>query len=285
MLGALTAAWRDQSAWGILTLTSVAGTNTITATLASAGSVTFGPLSYLTGAKFWLIPANTNTGATTLNVTSPAGGSALGAKNVFWNGAACVGGELRQNVPALVGYDGTQFHIIANGFNAPFLDTHPVVEGSGDSTKKFRIEADGITTATTRVGTVPDYDFTFGQVGVKVGSFTRDISIASGTQAVTGVGFTPKAVVFFTGLGAANETGLSVGGDDGTTGVCVYNNAQNTATAWGANGSTASIVIVNAAGTSYAGKISAFGADGFTVTWTKTGSPVGTYIISYLAFR
>lgn len=107
------AAWRDQTAWGILTLTSVAGTNTITATLASAGSVTFGPTSYLTGAKFLLVPANTNTGATTLNITSPAGGSALGAKNVFSYGVACVGGELVQNLPYILEYDGTQLNILS----------------------------------------------------------------------------------------------------------------------------------------------------------------------------
>ena len=129
-------------------LASVAGTNTIT------GSATPTPAAYASGQKFILVPANTNTGATTLNV------SGLGAKNIFWNGAACVGGELRQNIPAVVEYDGTQFHIIANGFNAPFSDTHAIVEGSSDATKKVRIEADGITTGTTRVITMPDADVT-----------------------------------------------------------------------------------------------------------------------------
>lgn len=114
MMQAHVAAWRDQTAWGILNLTTVAGTNTITATVATAGSVTFGPTSLATGMKFYLVPANTNTGATTLNITSPNGGSALGAKNVFSNGAACVGGEFIQNVPAVVAYDGTQFHIFGS---------------------------------------------------------------------------------------------------------------------------------------------------------------------------
>lgn len=131
-------------------LASVAGTNTITA------SATPTPGAYASGQKFVLVPAVTNTGATTVNVSS------LGAKNIFWNGAACVGGELRASIPALIEYDGTQFHIIANGFNAPFLDTHPVVQGSADSTKKVRFEADGITTGTTRVLTVPDRDLTIG---------------------------------------------------------------------------------------------------------------------------
>ena len=87
-------------------LTSVAGTNTITAALAQS------PAAYTAGDRFILIPANTNTGATTLNVT-PSGGSALGAKNIFSFGAACVGGELIASVPVEVVYDGTQFNIIS----------------------------------------------------------------------------------------------------------------------------------------------------------------------------
>lgn len=85
-------------------LTGVAGTNTITATgPANLGLATSPPL--------WFIPANTNTGATTLNIT-PSGGAALTAKNVFSGGAACVGGELVAGVPAAVVYDGTQYNLL-----------------------------------------------------------------------------------------------------------------------------------------------------------------------------
>ena len=83
----------------IVGMTGVAGTNTITAT---AGNVA----AYVTGAFFLFTPANTNTGATTLNV----GG--IGAKNVFCGGAACVGGEIFAGVPCMVCYDGTQFNIV-----------------------------------------------------------------------------------------------------------------------------------------------------------------------------
>lgn len=81
-------------------LTSVAGTNTVTAT---------GPASqtaYAAGQMFRFIPANTNTGATTLNISS------LGAKNIFIRGVACVGGEIVANVPVEVVYDGTQFNLM-----------------------------------------------------------------------------------------------------------------------------------------------------------------------------
>jgi len=84
-------------------LTSVAGTNTITAT--GPSSLT----AYAAGQKFHFLPAGTNTGATTLAIT---GATALAAKNVFWNGAACAGGEIKSGVPCVVEYDGTQFNII-----------------------------------------------------------------------------------------------------------------------------------------------------------------------------
>ena len=37
------------------------------------------------------------------------------------------------------------------------------------------------------------------------------------------------------------------------------------------------------AGNIHQGEISAFGADGFTVTWSTTGSPTGTMTVGYLA--
>jgi hypothetical protein len=86
-------------------LTSVTGTNTIAGT---------GPASltaYAAGQKFSFLPANDNTGATTINITQ-SGAAALGAKNVFAGGAACVGGEIQAGIPCTVQYDGTQFHLV-----------------------------------------------------------------------------------------------------------------------------------------------------------------------------
>lgn len=61
-------------------LTSVAGTNTVTATATPTPA-------YAVGQRFTLIPAVTNTGAVTLNI------SAVGAGAVQWAGAALTGGE------------------------------------------------------------------------------------------------------------------------------------------------------------------------------------------------
>lgn len=192
-------------------LTGTAGTNTITA------SATPTPSAYAAGQRFTLIPANTNTGATTLDVSS------LGAKNVFWNGVACVGGEIRQNVPILVFYDGTQFHLLGNSFNAPFNDAYPVVEGSADSTKKVRFEADGLTTATTRVVTVPDRDVTINNLTSITASLGADVSLnntgsyfdgPSVAQGTSGTWFVSGYVTLVDTAGAAT---MNVKLWDGTT--------------------------------------------------------------------
>jgi hypothetical protein len=161
-------------------LASVAGTNTIT------GSASPTPAAYVAGQVFRFIPAGDNTSATTLNVSS------LGAGAVQWNGVACVGGEIRSGIPVEVFVSTTTpiFNIIGNDFNAPFLDTHPIVYGGTDRTKKVRVEVDGLTTATTRVWTAADRDLTVGGVtGTAVASTSGTsidfTSIPSGTKRIT----------------------------------------------------------------------------------------------------
>lgn len=111
-------------------LTSVSGTNTI------AGTATPTPSAYAAGQAFEFIPAATNTGATTLNVSS------LGAKNVYSNGAACVGGEITINVPVRVYYDGTQFNLIggataAQGSSWALIQSQTAPGGAGVSSIDF----------------------------------------------------------------------------------------------------------------------------------------------------
>jgi hypothetical protein len=93
------AKWRDGTGYGVLTLTSVSGTNSIVGTTSPAPTLT-------ANQKYLLVPAATNTAATVLNINSG------GNKNLFWNGAALVGGELIVNVPSFVEYDGTQYNLV-----------------------------------------------------------------------------------------------------------------------------------------------------------------------------
>jgi hypothetical protein len=104
---------------GAQTLGTIAGTNTITAVAAPI------PAAYAAGQSWYFIPAATNTGATTLNI------SGKGARNVFNAGASCIGGELTINVPSLVYDDGTQLNIV------------PFVQASGTTASTFTFNGGG----------------------------------------------------------------------------------------------------------------------------------------------
>lgn len=121
------------------------------------------------------------------------------------------------------------------------------------------------------------------QTRFHVGAFTRDLSTASGDQAVTGVTFQPSAVLFLAGV-TAGSAAWSVGFDDGSTPESLYSNHYVTADTMIAV-ATASIFIQGSAGDNYAGIVKTFDADGLTVTWTKTGSPSATTTIYYLALK
>jgi len=118
--------------------------------------------------------------------------------------------------------------------------------------------------------------------GIKLGLFTRDISIASGTQEVSGVGFKPSNVIFFANQG--NSVKMSIGIDNGTLsyGFAAYS-GSGVAGSWNYN--PTAIYIVETGGDVYLGNISVLGSDGFTINWLKYGTPTGTINIAYMAFR
>jgi hypothetical protein len=116
----------------------------------------------------------------------------------------------------------------------------------------------------------------------KTQTFGRDTSTASGSQGVTGVGFTPKAVIFFAVQQGTSE--VSIGFDDGVAPLDIYNNHGAAADTWGVDTSF-SITALESGTAFYQGKVSSFDSDGFTIAWTKTGSPTGTLQVNYLALR
>ncbi len=118
--------------------------------------------------------------------------------------------------------------------------------------------------------------------GVKVGNFTRDVSLASGNQSITGIGFKPSAIIFFAAIGTGTGR-ASWGFDDGTNFFSVASN-NTAADAYSYSGS-ASIYDIASGSADLKGKISSFDSDGFTVAWTKTGSPTGTLVIGFIALR
>lgn len=126
---------------------------------------------------------------------------------------------------------------------------------------------------------------TFARIGsqAKTGNFTRDTSTATGTQAVTGVGFKPIAAVFFaTQDSTAGEA--SWGMDAGSGPNSILDNYSSTANSY-ANGSVSIYDQESTTTNNYQGTVSSFDNDGFTISWTKAGSPTGTLKISYIVWR
>jgi len=115
----------------------------------------------------------------------------------------------------------------------------------------------------------------------KKGQASRDISLATGTQAITGVGFKPRYVQFWAAVPASVM--VSMGSDDGVIADCVFNNHGVSANQWSRT-TGQSIFLVSSAGNSNQAKISSMDADGFTLTHTKSGVPTGTADILYTAF-
>lgn len=258
MLGALLAALRNGSGWGGLKLTTVAGTNTITGAVAVQGSVTLAPTAYATGMRFHLIPANSNTGAATLNVDS------LGAKNIFLNGAALVGYELRKNNPVSVEYDGTQFNIIGGAHGGDGIPLGTVMPFAG-------------TTAPS--GTV----FCFGQA-ISRATFPDLFAILSTTYGV-GDGSTTFNVPDLRGRVVAGQddmggssadrlTGISGGIDGdvlGNTGGEQAHTLTNAESAAHTHVGSANFATVGVAGATFGGSGVADKAQGDTVSTGSSG--------------
>ncbi|KKL09558.1 hypothetical protein LCGC14_2564660, partial [marine sediment metagenome] len=99
----------------------------------------------------------------------------------------------------------------------------------------------------------------------KVGSFTRDTSLAAGSQVVTGVGFKPVGIIFFSGQQSTAE--FSIGLDDGSTSLGWGDRHPITADIWFRLTSDA-IIDFETSSFQYYGRISSFDADGFTISWT-----------------
>lgn len=118
--------------------------------------------------------------------------------------------------------------------------------------------------------------------GLKIGTFSIDTATATGTQAVSGVGFKPSHLIFLAAIAATAQ--VSIGFDDGTNHYALFDDHNTVAATFNVSASY-SIYILQGAGITYTGAVSVLGADGFTVSWTKTGAKTGTATIYYLALR
>lgn len=115
-------------------------------------------------------------------------------------------------------------------------------------------------------------------LSIKVSTITRDIAGNTEDVAYTGVGFLPKAVVFLVSNLQAGS--LSFGASSGTAHIAasaIWGGAINSTV-------TNQCICLGSSTTGNFGVIKSFDADGFTITWTKNGSPSNaSHTIGYLA--
>jgi len=136
----------------------------------------------------------------------------------------------------------------------------------------------------THDGTDFDWAAAGGGVSASGGSFYRDKATASGTQAITGVGFTPKCGTFWSTENVKEEMSIGWQGAAGTTESNSLSSYYFYAagTIYSYSGSGKCLRNDEAAATYYHGYISSWDADGFTVTWTRGGTPTGNMYVGYL---
>ena len=117
---------------------------------------------------------------------------------------------------------------------------------------------------------------------VKVGLFSRDTSLASGTQAITGVGFQPRSVKFLSvGDSVVGEASWGYDTIDDSFSIDDAHNAVANSTQLEITHSI--LIIESTVANQYKGAVSSFDSDGFTIQWTKESSPTGSLQTIYMA--
>lgn len=111
---------------------------------------------------------------------------------------------------------------------------------------------------------------------------TRDLTAASGDVSYTGIGFVPTAIICIT---AHSGQGVSIGvADSAIAEVSVARDYDGNFKGPNILGGTICFVQISS-GNYQQAVVKTYDADGFTLTWAKTGSPTGTLSLSFLCFR
>jgi len=118
--------------------------------------------------------------------------------------------------------------------------------------------------------------------GIYMGTFSYDLTTATGTQAITGLGFKPNVILFVGAIHGVADV-LTIAMSQSTTEYNVSQAVGATVT-FQADDNTA-MYFETANGDRQIATISVIGADGFTVSWIKDGTPTGTAKIRYIAWR
>lgn len=115
----------------------------------------------------------------------------------------------------------------------------------------------------------------------KVTLISRDISVATGSVAYTGIGFQASKILAIAYVNNTLMASLGFSDKNKDARCLIY----DTTPQWTAGG-TNLIYISHLAGPGSArASVSSYDADGFTLSWTKSGTPTGTAEILILALE
>jgi hypothetical protein len=285
-------------------LTSVAGTNSITAT--ATPTLT----AYATGSIYSFIAANTNSGAATLSIDS------LTATSITKNGSVALSaGDIQSGKMMLVEYDGTTFQLVNNivyggsitngnivsltsplgvtngGTGSSTLTSNNVILGNGVAAVQFVAPGTSgnvlASNGTTWASTTIQIGFSNVQVFTSNGTFTVPAGITRAKVTVIGGGGSGAsgvggggggggtAIKIVTGLTPAGTVTVTVGGVAGTSSFGSYCSATG--------GATVTSIVGGAGGVGSSGDINLTGGGGggggttgsFNVYGTGGASSIG----------
>jgi len=156
--------------------------------------------------------------------------------------------------------------------------TLPLLTGNDEFT--FNAHTQTLTNKTLTSPTINNGTFTGGGALLsKIIIGTRDLTAASGSVSYTGVGFTPTSIIAMGVVQSSHP--FSVGFSDSSK-------TSSEFFCYGANtmyNDNTVIQIATSAGNAQAATVASYGADGFTLSWVKNGSPTGTASLMFLCFR
>lgn len=263
-------------------------------------TLTPAPAAYTTGMIVYFKANTANTGACTLNVNT------LGAKTIKKNyNSDLADNDILANQLVAVIYDGTNFQLLSP-INASLVTltgtqtltnktlTSPVINVGSDAHGDIYFRNTSGVLARLAPGTSgkylktqgaaadPMWDTPAAALSSTVIQITRDLTAANGDVAYTGVGFVPTSLnsvaaisgltgAMFFGFADSAKTNKGFINYDTDTGNYLANFLIKFSTSAGVNFQTAIV--------------KSYDADGFTLTWVKTGSPTGIGSANIICYK
>ncbi len=110
---------------------------------------------------------------------------------------------------------------------------------------------------------------------------TRDLSASSGDVSYTGVGFQPTSLMV---IANCHDTFTFSNGIADSSKTCRLISASSANVVRSYADMLVLLYVTNESNLQYC-NVKTYDADGFTLTWTKAGSPTGTGTMAFLCFR